>query len=68
MNKRKLPKLITISKFVFLAIMLALFITGEHFKRRGGHPLWYWIALAAVISMGIALLIAGFLIAKKPKE
>jgi general stress protein CsbA len=64
----KLHKIITMLKVILLALLLGLFVTGEYFKKHGGHPFWYWIIFVSVIALGVSLLTAGFLINKKLKK
>ncbi len=62
MNNEKLQIML---KFVLLALLVALFISGEYFRKHGGHPLWYWIVLALVILLGSGLILTGIYVRNK---
>ncbi len=48
-----------ILKFILLGVLIALFLSGEYFRKHGGHPLWYWIVLGIVILLGSCLILIG---------
>lgn len=62
-------RIMLVLKFVLIALIFALYITGEHYKKQpGGHPNWYWIVMAIVLFYGAVLLVTSFIISKKKSK
>jgi len=58
----------TILKFINLGVIVILFAVGEYYKKSGGHPVWYWFALAFVVVFGLTLVITNIVIRKKNQK